>query len=223
MTIRPKESYFGSIQIVIFSLIFIAIMIYISKPGNEPKGFNDARREVIAQYIEEDYFKDHALENADFSEGLLHWRTSDGGELFRDYSSKIQINTTDFHSSPQSLEVIAEVGPSRIFYVKDKKTGTLDDPYALESGIWMGVRPGQKVILSYWHKGGPLTVKLLYMFENGNRANELASGYEDSHTEIWKSQQIYKLIPQDAFAIAIVIMAHGNKSVLIDDMNILVE
>lgn len=226
-----KKGSFGFRQVTFFSIIIAAIFFAITGPGEKPKGLKEGhygeRVKMVSRYLNEDYFKDNTLHNIDFSEGLKHWCSSNGSDMFGESQSQRSINIDDFHSPPQCLQVIGKVVPSMIFYVRQEQCEVLDNPYAFDSDVWMGIRPGQKMILSYWYKGYPIAVRvhLLGFRLNGDiYISLLFRSVGNDFSGGWRQEEKSLVIPQRGVAVALEIEVTGeNKLTLIDDINILVE
>ena len=219
--------------IIIFLIgfvIIISIFIYTNKGfGFIKSGLNE--REDMKQNDNEekileisDYFEDYfvgkkGLENSNFSEGMNHWSTSDGGELYRDTISKKILNEEDYHSSPRSLQIDCFQPSCRIHYDTKPHSVIIDNPHNPKSGIWMGVKPGTKLKISYWYKGCDHVFCLMSFDKEGNFKNflEVMNSYGSIE---WVKKELIIVVPEDGIAIGTEITINFEGTLLLDDIQL---
>ena len=217
--------------IVVFLIgfvIIISIYLYINKgfefmksEFEEAEDREDMRQgngEEVIQF--EDYFMEiEGLENSYFSEGMNHWSTSDGGELYRDTISKRILNEEDYHSPPQSLQIDCFQPSCRIHYDIKPHSIIIDNPHNPKSGIWMGVKPGTKLKISYWYKGSDHVFCLMSYDKEGNFKNFLEVMDSYGSTE-WVEKKLVIIIPDDEIAIGTEITINSEGTLLLDDIQL---
>lgn len=211
--------------IIIVSIVFLFWMCYghfSQSFFNTEIGFIDG---CMAK-IEQDYFvKRNGIINGNFSQGLKHWTSSDGGKIFPESKSKVLLESKDYRSAPYSMRIESIHPANRYFYTKKEPAEIINDPYTLnefgETSHWLGITPDSVVSTSLWYKGDILTFYLNCLSKNGVKSGiGSASG---PATRDWKKLEIKAKVPKDARAIAIEItlnQAEGmpSPSVLIDDV-----
>ena len=217
--------------IVVFLIgfvIIISIYLYINKgfefmkpEFEEAEDREDMRQgngEEVIQF--EDYFMEiESLENSNFSEGMNHWSTSDGGELYKDSISKRTLNKGDYHSPPQSLQIDCFQPSCRIHYDIKPHSIVIGNPHNPKSGIWMGVKPGTKLKISYWYKGCDHVFSLMSYNKEGNFENFLEVEDSPSSTK-WVEKKLITIIPDDEIAIGTEITINSEGTLLLDDIQL---
>jgi len=176
--------------------------------------------------IEENYFaKRSDIRNGNFSRGLKYWATSDGGAIFPDSKSLVEVDKNDFYSAPCSLKIETIVPANRIHYCKSPKVKKLDNPYHHDNlRTWMGVKPGAKVNVSLMYKGDILTVYLRALERVEWHTIGKAVGLA---TDKWQRLELSAQVKADERAIGLEMTLNQQEGspkpvVLIDDVKVLV-
>lgn len=210
-------------------IIIISIYLYTSEDFgfmkfdfDETEDMEQGDNREIIQFEDiqfEDYFMERKdLKNSDFSEGMNHWSTPDGGESSKDSISKRTLNKEDYHSYPQSLQIDCSQPPCRVYYDTKSHSIILDYPYNIESETWMGVKPGTKFKIKYWYKGSKYMFYILDLDKNGNFEN-LETIENEGSTE-WVKNEFITVIPKDKIAIGIEIAMDSKGTLLLDDIQL---
>ena len=157
----------------------------------------------IESKIEMNYFeKEDAFKNGDFSQGLNHWVSSDGGAVFPESKSIVGLDEKDFHSSPYSLKIESKKPANRYHYSKKKNKYTINNAYGYkETDHWLGVLPGSHVKVSLWYKGDVPRVAVIGLSSEGEWSSVVTgSGIQ---TDEWEKLEISADIPELIRAIAL--------------------
>lgn len=189
--------------------------------SNNPPPGTSGPITVIDSFIEENYFEEHGLLNPDFSNGLVHWSTSDG-TAHPGSRVKLILNTKESHSSPGSLQLECESEENcRVHYDKQERSGFVD--YDPKSSMWLGVDSPKNVILSFWYKGCTQAVYVLTLNSYGSFVAIRFDSLSDKCSDGWKPLEGSKKLPEDTRAIGLEITTSKHVTLLIDDVNIRVE
>ena len=208
-------------------IIIISIYVYTNKGFgfiksglNEREDMKQNDNKEIIQF--EDYFVGKkGLENSNFSEGMNHWSTSDGGKLYKESISKRTLDKGDYHSSPQSLQIDCFQRSCRIHYDTKPHSMIIDNPYNPKSGIWMGVKPGTKLRISYWYKGCDHVFYLMSLDKEGNFKNLLEVEVMNSYGSTkWVEKKLITVVPEDGIAIGTEINIQSKGTLLLDDIQL---
>ena len=203
-------------------VIIISIYLYTNKGFgfikselNEREDMEqDDNREII-QF--EDYFrKRKGLENSDFSGGMNHWSTHGKNDTFNISMADISINNRDYHSEPQSLQMFCPKSGCKVYYNKISNSTVIDNPYSIESGIWMGVKQKGQLKLKYWYRGGDHTLTILRLNKYGE-VNDLKT-LNNEYSEKWTKKEIIVPIKDENSAFGIEVLLGHNCYLLIDDI-----
>lgn len=218
--------------IIIFLIGFI-ILLSIYSYTNRGFGFlkfgldetEDIEQDNEEEEISEisDYFEDYLtgkniLENSDFSEGMNHWSTSDGGELYKYPISKRTLNKEDYHSPPQSLQTDCSEISCRIHYDTEPRSIIIDNPYGPKSGTWISIKPGTKLKISYWYKGSKHKF-YLFGLDNSKEREIFGDIWSDGSTE-WIEKKLFTIIEEGITAIGIEITMNSEGTLLVDDIQL---
>jgi len=229
---EPEEetieiNFFQAVMILVITGVFLFGIF-----GSYLKSFFRASvlspQEYIESKIETNYFENEgAFQNGDFSQGLSHWVSSDGGKLFPESKSIIRLDKKDYHSPPYSIKIESKKPANRYHYSKKKHKYTIDNAYDYkETDHWLGILPGSHVRVSLWYKGDVPRVSLIGLSHEGNWFN-LISG-SGLKTDEWKRVEVSAKIPDSIRAIALEITLNQAEGmplpvVWIDDVNIEVQ
>ncbi len=220
-------NFFQIVMIIIVTVSFLFwifgsyLKAYLRVPALSPQ-------EYIESKIETNYFeKEGSLKNGDFSQGLGHWVSSDGGKLFPESKSVIELDKKDYHSPPYSIKIESKNPANRYHYSKKRHRYTINNAYGYkETDHWLGVLPGSRVRVSLWYKGDIPRVALIGLSHEGNWSN-LNSG-SGPKTDEWKLVEFSAKIPESIRAIALEITLNQCEGmplpvIWIDDVNIEVQ
>ena len=218
-------------QIILISALTVLFLFWIFYPQvNDLRLANPIwdRLNLMHNNLENDYFQNNkGIKNGDFSLGLKHWNTADGGKLFPQTKSKAALNYSDFRSAPCSMQIDSLVASNRYYYTKTKKAETIDDPYSNNDfKNWLGMLPLKTVTASLWYKGDVLTFYLQGLDSNGNWYS--LGSITGRATDEWEKLEIKQKIPKEGRAICLEItlnQASGMPlpTVLIDDVAVEVQ
>jgi len=209
-------------MVVIVTALFLFFYFYGFLKSYFSMPIFDAK-ETIEKTIEKNYFKNKKLENGDFSQGLKHWATSDGGDLFPKSQSKAFIEKNDFHSAPFSLKIKSVHPANRYHYSKKANTEVINNAYSYkEPDHWMGILPGSKVRVGMWYKGDVVAISAICLHEDGYTWSKIAYAAGD-RAEKWRQLKSQGEVPPDGRAVAIEITINRAEDmpppvVLIDDV-----
>ncbi len=229
---KPDEcleiSLWQVIILVIITIVFLIWIFYAHLRGFSYKPTLTAEKYINTK-IEKDFFiKNNVIENGNFSGGLEHWATSDGGKIFPKSKSEVGLDKKEFLSAPYSMKITSIFPANRYYYSKDAKVKLINNPYDYhETSHWMGVAAGyREAVASLWYKGDIVTFYLQSLNEKGNwEGLGVISGIA---TDKWRKLKIREKIPQECRAIAIEItlnQAQGapHPVVFIDDVGLTVK
>lgn len=214
------------IMILVVTTIFLIWIFYPHVFSFFPTNFTEPICEQIDSKIEKNYFEQRDnIENGDFSQGLAHWSTSDGGKLFKQSKSNVSICQNDYHSLPCSMKIQTIVPSSRNYYSKEKKREIVDNPYSFKSNkFWLGILPGKKVSASLWYKGDVVTFSIQCLLKDGVWIS--LGKISGPSTGTWNKLEINEIVPENGRAIGIEIALNWTfpqlppPSVLIDDVSV---
>ncbi|MBI4846203.1 MAG: hypothetical protein HY810_07010 [Candidatus Omnitrophica bacterium] len=218
------------IAIIVITLLFVfwIIFSYTKNPGVGWGKISFSPQGYIEQKIEKNYFQDETcLINSNFSDGLKHWATSDGGSVFPDSKSKAILEKKDFYSAPYALKIKTIAPANRYFYIKKDKSDVINNPYNyLETDHWLGILPGVKVRGSFWYKGDIVMLALEGLTHDGNW--QQIKAFTGPKTDVWSKLEIKTEIPEICRAVALSITINQAKDmplpeVLIDDVELFIE
>jgi len=216
-------NFLQAVMIVVVTL-FALFWIFGSHLKSYKKVATLSTQEYIESKIESNYFKDKdAFKNGDFSQGLKHWVSSDGGELFPKSSNIVELDKKDFHSAPYSLKIESKFPANRYHYSKKKNKYTIDNAYGYkETDHWLGVLPGSNVSLSLWYKGDLVGLSVLGLSKEGEWTG--LEKREGPKTDVWRQLSLKTEVPTNIRAITLEItlnQAQGMPSPVlwIDDVN----
>ncbi len=220
-------NFFQAMMIVAITVFFLLwvfgsyLKSYLKAPVLSPQ-------EYIESKIETNYFENEgAFQNGDFSRGLEHWVSSDGGKLFPESKSIIKLDKKNYHSPPYSIKIESKNPANRYHYSKKKYRYTINNAYDYkETDHWLGILPGSHVRVSLWYKGDVPRLSLIGLSHEGNWSN-LISG-SGLKTDEWKRVEVSAKIPDSIRAIALEITLNQAEGmplpvVWIDDVNIEVQ
>lgn len=230
--IAEEDIQLGPLQIILIILMTGILLFWIFYEPIKTRFISNKSvlqpRDYIEANIEKNYFRNNKkLKNDDFSMGIQHWATSDGGTLFPDSKSIASIDNKDYHSASSSLKIECIAPASRYHYSKRAKNNLLNNVYGFnETSCWMGVLPGSKVKGSLWYKGDIIKFSVNYLKTDGEWGN-LAS-VSGAKTSQWSQLEINEKIPLETRAIMLEItlnQAQGAPApvVWVDDVNIQVD
>ena len=185
-------------------------------------------QKYIESKIESNYFENEgSFQNGDFSQGLMHWVSSDGGKLFPESKSTIELEKKVYHSPPYGIKIESKHPANRYHYSKKKHKYIINDAYDYkETDHWLGILPGSRVQASLWYKGDIPKISILGLSHEGNWTNLIsASGIT---TDEWKRIEVLVEIPKLIRAIALEITLNQIDGmplpvIWIDDVNIKVQ
>ncbi len=211
-------------------IIIISIYTYTNK-GFKFREFDfdkaedrkqDNEKEEILEII--NYFEDHftgenILENSNFSEGINYWSTSDGSKQNKDSKSKRTLNRREYHSSPQSFQVICSNPPCMSYYDTKPQSTSLDEPCDYKSSIWMGIKPGTKLKMSYWYKGCAHRFSLMSLDNYGKHKDLEVLDNMNCLTK-WIEKKLITIVPEGTIAIGIEIAMNSECTLLLDDIQL---
>lgn len=220
-------NFFQAVMIIAVTVLFLFWIF-----GSYLKSFSKvpvlSPKEYIEFKIEKNYFENKgSLLNGDFSQGLRHWVSSDGGELFPESKSIVELDNEEYHSPPYSIKIKSEYPANRYHYSKKNNKYIINNAYDYkETDHWLGVLPGSNVTVSLWYKGDVPRVAVIGLSPEGNWASVVSgSGIK---TDVWKRIEISAGIPESIRAIAIEITLNQAEGmplpvIWIDDVNIEVQ
>ncbi len=221
-------------QAILLLVVFVGFLSWIFFPHlkkfmeRSPTRPPPTPAQIIESKIEKNYFERRSnIENGDFTNGLVHWCTSDGGKIFKDARSKVSLDKNNFRSPPQSMKIESIFPANGYYYTKLKKMRFVDDPYDFrDCSSWLGIEPGKIINTSLWYKGDIVTFYLQCLLKDGIwKTLAVTSGRS---TNEWKKLQITERVPESGRAIGIAIVlnrAEGMPPPLawIDDVSITVK
>lgn len=219
------------IQVIVFIIITIIFLFWVfyshSRSFSTLRSFNVEK--YIESKIEKDYFKDNnTLKNGDFSRGLRHWVTSDGGKTFPESKSGVSLEKEDFHSPPYSMKIESIYPANRFHYSKSPRPNVIDNAYGfIETKHWLGVLPGSDVRASMWYKGDMVSTSIICLKKREDSWVKIAYA-EGAAADEWKKIEVKGKVPKRGRAIAIEITVNKEEGkplpvVLIDDVEIKIE
>jgi len=215
------------VMVVAVTIVFLGWIFYSYRVNDNNMEFVLSPPEYIAKFIEKNYFENnHGIKNGDFSRGMAHWKTSDGGRIFPESQSRASLNSHDYHSAPYSLEIQTIVPANRYYYVKKIFDGILENPYHYQSDVfWLGVPVAAEVTARLWYKGDILTFYLQGLKNDGKLVD--LGNVSGAAAGKWTELVISRKIPDDVRAIGIELtlnQAEGMPAprVLIDDVTVTV-
>ncbi|MFH1093737.1 MAG: hypothetical protein V1739_06255 [Candidatus Omnitrophota bacterium] len=217
-------NFFQAVMIVAVTVFFLFGIF-----GSYLKSFSKVPvlipKEYIESKIEKNYFeKEGSIENGDFSQGLKHWVSSDGGELFTESKSVIKLDKNEYHSAPYSIKIESIKPANRYHYSKKKNKYIINNAYGYkETDHWLGVLPGSRVRLSLWYKGDVLRVALIGLIHKGDWTSLITGS--GLRTDEWKRLELFAEVPNSIRAIALEITLNQGEGmplpvIWIDDVNI---
>ncbi|MCP4649199.1 MAG: hypothetical protein GY853_03840 [PVC group bacterium] len=219
-----------AVLILIITFIFI-IWIFYPYAKSLPmfrRGPTPTMQEQVASGLKKNYFsKGNNIKNGDFSNGLKHWVTSDGGGVFSKSRSNVFLDKKVFKSPPCSMKIESIVPANRYYYSKVANKKIIHNPYGIEDfSSWLGVLPGSIVTVSLWYKGDVPVLYLQQLTKTGQWVtSEVVSGLA---TDEWKKLELKKKLQDNVCAIAIEITLNKHEGmpspvVWIDDVMVTVE
>lgn len=224
-TIEISFFQLGMIVIVMMLFLFWIFGSYLESHMRVPVL---SPQEHIEKNIEKDYFeKEDAFKNGDFSDGLKHWVSSDGGKVFPESKSIINLEKNDYHSAPYCIRIESISPANRMHYSKKKKQYTIQNAYGYkETNHWLGVLPGSVVKASLWYKGDIPRLSIIGLNHEGEWSG-LTMG-TGPRTKEWRQIEVSTKVPELIRAIALEITLNQAEGmalpvILIDDVNIKVE
>ncbi|MBU4304915.1 MAG: hypothetical protein KJ893_04740 [Candidatus Omnitrophica bacterium] len=216
-----------AVMLIAVTLLFLWFILYSYFRDYFPKPVFTPEKYIEA-HIEKNYFKNgNAIKNGDFSNGLNHWKTADGGKLFKESESRVLLENNGARSAPSCMKIVSISPANRYFYSKEKTNKVIDDPYkCLETAHWLGVPGGATVKASLWYKGDIVRFLVQCLQANGDWR-----GIGDIHgnaTDTWKRLEITAKVPENGRAIALEITLNRAidmpaPQVCIDDVAVSVE
>ena len=193
------------VLLVVVAMLFISWLLYGHFIEYKKRSAANYKKPsvLIKENIEKDFFNNkNGIENGDFSRGLEHWNTSDGGKTFKNSKSRITITKEHYHSEPYSLKIESINPGNRVHYYKSDRKTIIQNPYSFKSfDVWMGVLPGKKVTVSFWYKGDIIVCYLHGLDKNGVWSG-LAKISGEKSSE-WRKLQLESVIPPNGRAIAL--------------------
>ena len=159
----------------------------------------------VNKHLKSNDFTKKSLGNGDFSKGLNNFATLRS-------SNRFLIDRKDFVSPRQSLKIITNTSPSRIYYSKEKKFKILNSlPWNFQDNpTWLAISNKKTVHLSLYYKGLGPTI-YINMLEKSGAAKPLASKELNSINK-WTKVNIQETLPEQAKALQLEITV--NKSEL---------
>ncbi|MCG2712665.1 MAG: hypothetical protein L6416_10145 [Candidatus Omnitrophica bacterium] len=220
-------NFFQAVLIIIVTVFFL-LWIFRSylKPYFRVPVFSP--QEYIESKIKKNYFENNSsIKNGDFSQGLMHWVSSDGGKLFPESKSIITLCKKDYHSPPYSMKIESKNPANRMHYTKSNKEHIINNAYDYrETDHWLGVIPGSHVRVSLWYKGDVPRVSVIGLSHEGKWTGLISGG--GPQTDEWKRVEVFADVPESIRAIALEITLNQGEGmplpvIWIDDVNIEVQ
>jgi hypothetical protein len=141
--------------------------------------------------------------NGDFSAGLGHWRPwtwEEGPGMTRD------LNSGDFHSSPQSYawSSVAHAGEGRTVYDTTNTSAPFASdayPYVPGNTVWITAAGGSTAELGFWYRHGPVRASLLVLFQDGH-TEQIGEWWSDWRAE-WTEAVASQALPANTVGLAL--------------------
>ncbi len=228
---EEEEINFKTLTIIFLIGFIIIISIYVyTNQGLEFLKFGLDKTEDIEQandkmenleitkHFEEYLVEGSELKNSDFSEGMNHWSTSGGDTSSKNSIPKITLNKKNYHSAPQSLQIYCPGSSCNIYYDTKPQSITMNNQYSLESMIWMGVKPGTKLEISYWYQGGKHMIMFPILDKYGDFDH--LEGIINLNSKKWTKKEISISIPEGIIAFGVEITLGHNCYLRVDDIQL---
>ncbi|MFH1460404.1 MAG: hypothetical protein ABIG64_08590 [Candidatus Omnitrophota bacterium] len=220
-------------QIVIIFILVAGLFLLNIYPKIAKKFFQRHKNsnfsyEYIEENIEKNYFAgNQTIKNGDFSQGLIHWSTSDGGKVFRNSKSKMTLEKNDFHSPPYAMKIESIVPANRYYYTKTENSAVINSAFDFyETEHWLGILPQVNAKLSLWYKGDVPRVSLHCLDKRGKWIG--LGSVSGPATDEWTYLEIMKKIPENGRAITFDIVLNQAQGmplpvIIVDDVFLSVE
>ncbi|MCK4993863.1 MAG: hypothetical protein KAS13_02285 [Candidatus Omnitrophica bacterium] len=220
-------NFFQALTIIIITMCFLLLISYSHlKTYFKKPTFNVSQ--YIDSKIEKNFFLNGKnLENSDFSQGLKHWVSSDGGDLFPGSKSIVELDAKEYYSAPYSIQIKSIKPANRYHYSKNKHKYIINNAYGYkETDHWLGVIAGTDITASLWYRGDVVLFSIIGLLEYGQwkglgKTTGLAS-------DDWTPLSLRIHVPSDVRAIALEITLNQAQGmplpiVWIDDVKVKVK
>jgi len=172
----------------------------------------------VSSYFKNHFIEENGLKNSEFSEGINHWGTSKGDELYNGSISNITLNKGGYHSSPQSLQITCSEPFCGTYYNTKSNSSIIKNISEFNSGIWIGIKPETELKISYWYTGCEHEVSFLALDEYGGIT--ILKSVINKVSEKWSKKEVVTTIPENVIAFGITISIGEGGCLLVDDIQL---
>ncbi len=207
---------FGTLLFFIFSLCRLhdrSIKEYASTGIDQFFAIGMPYAPSMDDYLERDYFSKNTLKNGSFNKNTAYWISTADQIQGKQQISKNSFSLTNesYISPPFSLKIEAQNLPCSLYYSKADTNNPVKNSWDYRNeSIWLGIKPGKYIELTFYYKGAAPTAYINLLKQNGD-LGVLTTKMEYQPASSWKKMELSGIVPLGGRGISLAITINANQ------------